>query len=314
MTFSRLRTVVILGLVCVVGFLVGCAGMEHMPGGKYFLYHNEMVAARNAVEAARRAGKDKECPAEFQAVEKLKKDAFATYDACHTAQAIAMANDVVARANALCPKVEAPKAVAPAAAAPVIVSFSAASSSVEQGKCTTLTWTSQNATSTSIDEGVGSVDPNGSREVCPASTTRYTLTASGAGGSQAASTTITVIPAAPPAPIDRLTVHVNFDTDKAEIRKSEMDDLKKAVAFVQKYPGATISVEGHTDSTGSNEYNQALSERRAEAVKKYLVEHGGVAADKITAKGFGETRPIASNDTAKGRAENRRVEIVIVSR
>jgi outer membrane protein OmpA-like peptidoglycan-associated protein len=295
-----------------IGTLIGCAGLEVLPDGRWV--PQELPAADRAIAAAKKAGKDKECPEAFKAAEKLAKDAWPTYNSCRTKEAIAMANDAVAKANALCPKVaEAPKPAPAAAPAPVIVSFSAASASIEQGKCTSLGWSTHNATSASIDEGVGGVEPNGSREVCPKDTTRYTLTATGEGGSQTASTTVAVI-SPPPAPIDRLTVHLHFDTDKAVIRKGDLGELHKAIQFVEKYPGATISVEGHTDSQGSDEYNQALSERRAEAVKKYLLDHGAVKPDKVTSKGFGESRPVATNDTADGRAQNRRVEILIVSR
>ena len=316
MSLRGLRVALILVFLgSSIGALVGCAGLEVLPDGRWV--PQELAAANRAIDAAKKAGKDKECPEAFKAAEKLKNDAWPVYNSCRTKEAIAMANEAVAKANALCPKIaEAPKPAAPppaAAPAPVIVSFSAASASIEQGKCTNLTWSSHNATSASIDEGVGSVEPNGSREVCPKDTTRYTLTATGEGGSQTASTTVTVI-APPPAPIDRLAVHLHFDTDKAVIRKGDLGELHKALQFVSKYPGATISVEGHTDSQGSDEYNQALSERRAAAVTKYLLDHGAVKSDKITSKGWGESRPVASNDTADGRAQNRRVEIVIVSR
>ena len=297
--------------------LSGCADMEYVPGGQYFFYHKELPAAQRAIDAARKAGKDKECPTEFRAAEKMKNDAYALYYACHTAEAIAKAKEAMAAASALCPRVaEAPKPAAapPPAAARPTVSFSSSPSSIHAGDCATLTWSTTGASSASIDSGIGAVDTSGSRRVCPETTTRYTLTASGAGGSESDSTTVDVTPAPAPAPIDHLTVHVRFDTDKAEIRKADLDELQKALHFVEKYPGCKISVEGHTDSTGSEAHNQALSEKRAAAVKKYLVDHGAVAADKIQSVGYGETRPLADNKTAKGRAENRRVEIVIVSR
>ena len=72
-----------------------------------------------------------------------------------------------------------------------------------------------------------------------------------------------------------------------------------------------MSVDGHTDSIGSDAYNQKLSVRRAQAVADYL-EKGGIAASRMTVKGFGESQPVASNDTAEGRAENRRVELKIL--
>jgi len=82
---------------------------------------------------------------------------------------------------------------------------------------------------------------------------------------------------------------------------------------VKKYPGAKIEVDGHTDSTGTDAYNQKLSERRAAAVKEYLIKEAGVDSSKITAVGYGVAKPVADNKTAAGRARNRRVEILILS-
>jgi outer membrane protein OmpA-like peptidoglycan-associated protein len=127
----------------------------------------------------------------------------------------------------------------------------------------------------------------------------------------------------PPPPtarvIDRLTIHVNFDFDKSNIRKADEAELKKAIDFVSKYRGAKVELEGHTDSKGTEQYNQKLSERRAEAVKQYLIKEGAVDSAMISAKGYGESKPIAPNttkdgkDNPEGRAENRRVEILIIS-
>jgi len=315
------RKALLAGVVgSTLALLVGCANMEFVPNGRYFFYHKELPAAQRAIDAARAAGRDRECPAEFKAAEKLKDDAYATYYACHTAEAIAMANEAIAKANALCPRSEpappppAPPAPPPAPAAPApTVNLSSGSSSINAGSCTNLSWTTSNARTASIDQGIGDVETSGSRQVCPTTTTRYTLTAIGDGGSRADSTTVTVAAKAA-APIDRMTLHVNFDTNKSDIRKADLAEMQKAAAFVRKYDGATISIRGYTDSTGTPRYNQGLSERRAETVRRYLVEHGAAADDKITSEGHGEADPVASNKTAKGRARNRRVEVVIVSR
>jgi outer membrane protein OmpA-like peptidoglycan-associated protein len=122
-------------------------------------------------------------------------------------------------------------------------------------------------------------------------------------------------PPPPPAPkvIDRLTLRVNFDFDKSVIRQDQITELQKAVNFVRKYPGAKIVLEGHTCNLGTEEYNQALSERRAEAVKRYLIQQGAAEESKISTIGYGESRPVASNDTKEGRAMNRRVEVLILS-
>lgn len=119
----------------------------------------------------------------------------------------------------------------------------------------------------------------------------------------------------PPAPkvIDRLTLQVLFDVDKSTITEADKMELQKAVAFVKKYPGAKIEVDGHTDSIGTDAYNQKLSERRAAAVKDFLIKEAGVDSSKITAVGHGKAEPVADNKTAAGRARNRRVEILILS-
>jgi len=113
--------------------------------------------------------------------------------------------------------------------------------------------------------------------------------------------------------IDRLTIHVNFDFDKAVIRKADVAELQRAVEFVKKYPNHQVSIEGHTDSIGAEKYNQVLSEKRAAAVKAYLVKQGVADSQRLKTVGYGETRPIADNKTKKGRFENRRVEILILS-
>lgn len=374
--------------VVLVGLSAGCAqmGLEYAPKGPYLGYHQELPAAERAIEAARAAGKDRECPAEFAAAEKLKNDAYETYWACRTKEAIAMANDAAKQAGALCPA----KAVAPVAPPPAApsVTISATPETIREGQCATLMWFSMNAAGATLAPGVGAVDTSGAREVCPTTTTNYQVTATGAGGSKAASTTVTVTPRpvpptvtlsaspgtiqagqcttltwastnateaaidmgvgkvdpsgskqvcpttsmgyqinvkgpggsasavavvvmpAPPAPkAEELTLHINFDTDKATIRKDDLGELTKAVEFVKKYPGRKITIEGHTDSTGSEKHNQALSERRAAAVKEYLLKNGVPGAERITAVGYGESRPVANNTTANGKFLNRRVVI-----
>ena len=120
-------------------------------------------------------------------------------------------------------------------------------------------------------------------------------------------------PPPPPKVIDKITLMIHFDIDKSDIRKSDEAELKRGIDFVKKYPGSKVRVEGHTDSVGTDKYNQKLSERRAEAVKNYLVQEGAVDASKITSVGHGETRPVASNETKQGKAQDRRVEILILS-
>ena len=104
---------------------------------------------------------------------------------------------------------------------------------------------------------------------------------------------------------------VNFDFDKAEIRPDAAIVLDEAVSILAKRSDVTVRVEGHTDATGPEVYNQGLSERRASSVLRYLAEQG-LAASQLTSVGFGESQPIATNDTREGRALNRRVELQVL--
>lgn len=101
-----------------------------------------------------------------------------------------------------------------------------------------------------------------------------------------------------------------FATDSAAVRPDLQNDLRVLASSLQRYPDSRVTVIGHTDSTGSASYNQTLSERRAGAVAAVL-RNSGVPAWRVTAVGRGQTQPVASNATAEGRQQNRRVEIVI---
>jgi len=103
---------------------------------------------------------------------------------------------------------------------------------------------------------------------------------------------------------------VLFDSGKYSLRPVAREKLAKVAGIVSGHPGLKLEVEGHTDSIGGSDFNQRLSEQRGEAVRAYLTEEG-MAASSVTAKGFGETQPVASNENAAGRQQNRRVELVI---
>jgi outer membrane protein OmpA-like peptidoglycan-associated protein len=103
---------------------------------------------------------------------------------------------------------------------------------------------------------------------------------------------------------------VLFDTDRAALKPGAADTLERLAAFMREYPERRVLIEGHTDSRGAEQYNVALSERRANAVREALIQRG-IAAERISAVGAGESYPVASNETAAGMQLNRRVEIVI---
>jgi len=103
---------------------------------------------------------------------------------------------------------------------------------------------------------------------------------------------------------------VLFEHDKAELKSGAMRSLEPLITFLREHSDRTLLIEGYTDSTGSDSYNSDLSQRRAEAVRGFLVSNG-VSADRIVARGYGESYPVTTNTTEAGRQQNRRVEVVI---
>lgn len=109
--------------------------------------------------------------------------------------------------------------------------------------------------------------------------------------------------------------NVLFETGKAEIRPAAMDNLTQIAGSInQRYSEGKVKVYGYTDATGAADANEALSRQRADAVKNFLSGKGNIAADRITMRAEGESRPVASNDNAAGREQNRRVEIVAMKK
>jgi outer membrane protein OmpA-like peptidoglycan-associated protein len=216
-------------------------------------YHRELPAADRAVEAARAAGKDRECPAEFAAAEKMKNDAYDIYWACRTEEAIAKANEATARANALCPrKVEAPKP-APVEVAP---------------------------------------PPPPPAAMAP-------------------------VPA-PKAEVKFILLEdAHFDFDKSTLTKEGEEILKRNIQIMKENPGIKVRVAGYASASGTDDYNQRLSERRAKTVEDYLIKEGGIAPERLTKIGYGETRPatyepIPSDINSKAAKSNMRVLFEII--
>jgi outer membrane protein OmpA-like peptidoglycan-associated protein len=103
---------------------------------------------------------------------------------------------------------------------------------------------------------------------------------------------------------------VLFDTGKYTLKPTTQISLAKVAGILEAYPGLKVQVEGYTDAVGSDDYNQKLSENRAAAVKDFLVSQG-VQPNSITSAGFGKSDPVADNTSASGRAQNRRVNMVV---
>jgi len=117
-----------------------------------------------------------------------------------------------------------------------------------------------------------------------------------------------------PAPVKEkvtITLNVQFDTNKAVIKEKYNDDIKKMADFMKEFPDTTAEIGGHTDNIASAAYNQKLSEKRANSVRQYLIDKFGIDGSRLTAVGYGLTKPVAGNDTEEGRQQNRRVEAVM---
>jgi outer membrane protein OmpA-like peptidoglycan-associated protein len=233
--------------------MVGCAGMkkatqERSPG--YLYYPSALVDADEALKEARAAGKDKECPAEFNAAKDMVDKAYETYMACLDKEAIAMAEEAIGKTKALCP----PKPVAEVKPEPI---------------------------------------PAPAPPPPP--------------------------PPPPPAaePVKIILEDIHFDFDKATLTKAAVEILARDIATLKENPGVKVQIEGHTCAHGAEDYNMALGERRANAVKEYLTNEG-IAAERMTTISYGETRlampeiPTPKNKESNEAKTNRRVHFEVI--
>ena len=199
------------------------------------------------------------------------------------------------------------------------VTLSANPTSITKGDSSTLSWSSTNATQLTIAPEVGTVTAEGSTKVTPGDSTTYTVTASGPGGS--ASATARVVVSTPPPPPEKapepdynkiFTDEVRdayFDFNKADIRPDARQALAKTAELLRNYPQFRVTIEGHCDERGSTEYNLALGDRRAGAVKQYLVSLG-ISADRMTTVSFGKEKPFCTQSNETCWQQNRRGHFV----
>jgi peptidoglycan-associated lipoprotein len=218
-----------------------------------------------------------------------------------------------------CKKKVAPPPPPPPPAPPApTASLSANPNSIEKGQSTTLTWQTTNATEISID-GIGHVDATGSRQVTPADSTTYHLTAKGDGGTQEATARVTVTSAPPPPPpapspteaelFAQNVKDIYFDYDKYDIRPDQQASMQADVQFLQQHASIRITIEGHCDERGSTEYNLALGTNRADAVKKALIQ-GGIGGDRIKTISYGKEKPFCTESNEACWQQNRRGHFV----
>ena len=109
----------------------------------------------------------------------------------------------------------------------------------------------------------------------------------------------------------RATLEVLFDFNKDTIKKNYTKDIDHMAGVMKEHSDLKLTIEGHTDNVGNAAYNKKLSQKRAEAVKNYMVKKGGIDAGRLNAVGYGQEKPVASNKTKAGRAKNRRVEAAV---
>ena len=235
-----------------MSLMIGCAGMERAPKDRpgYLYYPAALVQADRALNEARSAGKDKECPEEFNAAKDMVDKAYEIYMACQDKAAIAMANDATGKIKALCP----PKPVVEKKPEP-------------------------------------KPEPPASKPTPP-----------------------------PPPPVVEpvkiILEDIHFDFDKAILTKVALDILDSNIKILKDNPGINVQIEGHTCAHGSEDYNTALGERRANAVKEYLANKG-ISADRMTTISYGETRlampeiPTPKNKDSKEAKTNRRVHFEV---
>jgi peptidoglycan-associated lipoprotein len=217
-------------------------------------------------------------------------------------------------------KTEAPPPAPPPAPAPTIT-ISASPSAIERGQSTTLSWDSSNATGVTIDNGIGTVEPSGSRMIRPQMSTTYTARATGPGGNKVAEARVTVtVPSAvtpPPAPaISDSEFFSNnikdafFDYDQYSIREDAREALQADARSLRERPGIRITIEGHADERGSEKYNLALGDRRANAAREFLISQG-IDASRIDTTSYGEERPFCEEHTEECWQLNRRAHLVM---
>jgi peptidoglycan-associated lipoprotein len=205
----------------------------------------------------------------------------------------------------------------PPPAAPT-ASLTANPNSIQRGEALTLSWETSNATDVALD-GLGPVNPSGSRQVSPTDSTTYHLVARGAGGTQEATARVTVsAPPPPPPPPPSLTEEqmfnqsvkdVFFDYDKYDIRADQQSAVQATAQFLGQHSNIHFTIEGHCDERGSTEYNLALGDNRASAVRSALLS-AGLAADRIRTISYGKEKPSCSEQTEACWQQNRRGHFV----
>jgi len=199
------------------------------------------------------------------------------------------------------------------------ITLSASPSTIQKGQSSTLTWNARNSTEVAISGGIGTVEASGSRSISPAESTTYSAKATGPGGSSSAETRVTVTePPPPPPPAPRpisdqefwegRIKDAYFDYDKYNIRDDAREALQGDAAALAERAALKFTIEGHCDERGSEKYNLALGDRRANAARDFLTSQG-VSADRIEAISYGKERPVCTEHNEECWQKNRRAHL-----
>jgi len=206
-----------------------------------------------------------------------------------------------------------------------INSFTAEPQTIQRGQSATLSWSVANATDISIDQGLGAIGANGTRQVFPANTITYTLSARSGGGNDMRSVTVNVtVPAPPPPPppppptisgaemLSREAQDAYFDYDKSDLRDDARTALTRDADLLKRIFAAdssfSVVIEGHCDERGSAEYNLGLGDRRATSAKDFLVGLG-VPEGKIRIISYGKERPVCTEASEDCYQRNRHAHL-----
>lgn len=299
-----------LSYLCLVGvaglFIAGCVIQDPPAIG-------EIAKARKALDDAKKAGAADRAPDKFTELEKRYLQARGVFYACNDAEAIRLAQSIIADLAMAPPPAAAPVLACPAPVARVTVperaqvgeavAMDASASSTQSGQAT-YTW----------DFGDGTPPAT---FTFPRTTHAYTR-----AGNYTARVTVndqrcgTANATAPVTVVLRVVLQekaggkVLFDFDKSNLKPEAIRQLGVVLQALREQPALLVQIVGHTDSVGTDEYNNGLSQRRAGSVGTYLTQQG-VPRQNIKTEWRGEREPIASNATADGRAQNRRVEITL---
>lgn len=197
--------------------------------------------------------------------------------------------------------------------------ISVSPTSINAGQSATVTWSTTNANAISIS-GIGTVSASGSKSVSPTQSGDYTITATGAGGTAHDTARLTVnVPPPPPAPAPSVSEDqlfqqnvkdVYFDYDKYDLRSQDSEVAQDDASFLKQHPDIKVLIAGHCDERGSEEYNIALGQNRAQALQHALV-NDGISASRIRVISYGKEKPFCTESNEACWQQNRRDHITI---